>query len=171
MAANRALRAESQIAIIHTETEKERKENSRFSPEIHLHSLTGVSRVGDAFPSGTFAMSLSSPPPCRVRRIHGVARNWVTGLLCDATARNSERACIFSARGRYLRRAGPRVRDLLCINLRCVYHSRRLQDNDRSMRHARINGPARLYTCTYPGPLSAALVFSLPRSPPPRVIA
>ena len=37
------------------------------------------------------------------------------------------------------------ARDLLCIKLRCVYHHG-IQDNDRSMRHARING---LYAYTY----------------------
>lgn len=58
--------------------------------------------------------------------------------------------------------SGHTLCDLLCINLRCVYITRGLQDNDRSMRHARINGPHG-YTvyCTHRGPLSVyPLVFS-----------
>lgn len=51
--------------------------------------------------------------------------------------------------------SGRALCDLLCINLRCVYITRGLQDNDRSMRHARINGPhGYMVYCTHRGPLS-----------------
>lgn len=58
--------------------------------------------------------------------------------------------------------SGRALCDLLCINLRCVYITRGLQDNDRSMRHARINGPhGYMAYCTHWRPLSVCLlVFS-----------
>lgn len=63
---------------------------------------------------------------------------------------------IFSACSRYLRRVGSRaLRSIMYQPQMRVYHPRGLQDNDRSMRHARINGPhSYMVYCTHRGPLS-----------------
>lgn len=70
---------------------------------------------------------------------------------------------ILRLRSRYLRRAGPRSRSIMYQPQMCI-SPRGLQDNDRSMRHARINGPHG-YTCyvhTGRAPAICPLVFSPP---------